>query len=202
MSSLSAVSTTTAAKPANRDTSARPCTRRLRRHLAQTVELLLGDLLRFLRHAGRFDPLAELVDLLLAVVVLAQLLLDRLHLLAQVVLALGLADLVGDLRLDLARDLLQLDLARDDLDQLLDAVPDVVALERPIFSSTAMLSTDAARSRQARGVARPADSTISPSRSRCSAILNHFWNWLIRLRTRRRDRHRVQGALRGRSRTF
>ncbi len=103
---------------------------RLGGHLGQTVELFFGRLACLLRHPGLFDLLLQLVDLVLAFVLLAELLLDRLHLLAQVVLALGLADLVGDLRLDLAGDLLQLELAGDDLDQLLHAVLDVVALEQ------------------------------------------------------------------------
>ena len=104
---------------------------RLRRHLAQPVELLVGGL----AWPPRACPAASIrlrnsSISCCAVVVLAELLLDRLHLLAQVVLALRLADLVGDLRLDAARDLLQLDLARDDLDELLDAVLDVVPLEQ------------------------------------------------------------------------
>jgi hypothetical protein len=52
-----------------------------------------------------FDLLAQLAALALLVVALAQLLLDRLHLLAQVVLALVLLQLGLDLALDLVADL-------------------------------------------------------------------------------------------------
>ena len=52
---------------------------------------MLGEL-------GRLDPLAQLVDLGLLLVPLAELVLDRLQLLAQVVLALALLHLRLDLR--------------------------------------------------------------------------------------------------------
>jgi hypothetical protein len=100
----------------------------LGRHLPQPVQLLLGDLARFLRHARALDLLAQFVQLS-PVVLLAELLLDGLHLLAQIELALGLPHLVRHLRLDAAADLLQLHLAGDDLHQLLDAILDVVPLQ-------------------------------------------------------------------------
>ncbi len=78
----------------------------LRRHLGQAIQLLLGGLPGLFGHLGVFDLLLQLVDLGLSVVLLAQLALDRLHLLAQVVLLLRLAHLVGDLGLDAAGDLL------------------------------------------------------------------------------------------------
>ena len=56
-------------------------------------------------HAGRFDLGAQLVDLLGLLVPFAKLLLDRLELLAQEVLALVLADLGLDLRLDARAEL-------------------------------------------------------------------------------------------------
>src|SRR3972149_6472728 len=68
----------------------------------QLAERLLPGLLG---HARRLDLLAERVDLLRALVRLAQLLLDRLELLAQEVLALRLRDLGLDLRLDLRAEL-------------------------------------------------------------------------------------------------
>ena len=75
------------------------------RHLRQAIELALGLLLYGLRHAGRFDFLAQLFDFLGLIVALAQLLLYRLHLLAQEVFALVLADLRLDLGLDLRAQL-------------------------------------------------------------------------------------------------
>ena len=64
-----------------------------RRHAREALQLAQGLLLRVLRHAGGFDLVAQLGDLALLVVAVAQLLLDRLHLLAQVVLALVLLQL-------------------------------------------------------------------------------------------------------------
>jgi len=66
---------------------------RRRRHLAEPVQLPEGLLLGLLGHAGRLDLLPELVELLGAVVGRAELLLDRLELLPQIVFALALADL-------------------------------------------------------------------------------------------------------------
>src|SRR5690606_18418434 len=70
-------------------------------HARQAVELAHRLLADRLGHAGRLDLLAELLDLLLLLVVFAELLLDRLQLLAQEVLALVATDLGLDLRLDL-----------------------------------------------------------------------------------------------------
>ncbi len=86
-----------------------------RRQLLESGELPLGGLLRILRQAGLLDPLAELVDLGLLLVALAELLLDRLELLAQEVLALALVDLGLDLGLDLRAELDHLELAGEDL---------------------------------------------------------------------------------------
>ena len=63
---------------------------------------------------GRVDLLAKLLDLLLLVVVFAELLLDRLELLAQEVLALVLADFRLHLRLDLRPELEDLELLDED----------------------------------------------------------------------------------------
>ncbi len=73
-------------------------------HLAQPAELRLGGLLGLDRHAGLVDADLVLLDLLGSLVAVAQLLLDGLHLLAQVVFALALVDfplgLVDDPLLD------------------------------------------------------------------------------------------------------
>ena len=71
------------------------------------LSAVLGQLLRL-------DLLAQLVHLGLVVVALAELVLDRLQLLAEEVLALALLDLRGDLRLDLRAELGDVELARED----------------------------------------------------------------------------------------
>ena len=79
---------------------------------------------------GRLDPLAQLVDLGLLLVGLAELLLDRLELLAQVVLALALVDLRLDLGLDLGAELDHLELAGEDLREPAQPPADVDLLEQ------------------------------------------------------------------------
>ena len=87
---------------------------RLGRHRAHGPELLqLGHRLvaGFLAELGLLDPILELGRLVLAVLELAQLLLDRLHLLVEIVLALGLLHLPLDARADALLDLENADLA-------------------------------------------------------------------------------------------
>ena len=86
------------------------------RHLRQTIELAQRFLLDRLGHAGGVDLLFELLDLLGLVVALAELLLDRLELLAQEVLALVLADFRLHLRLNLRAELEDLELLDQDRD--------------------------------------------------------------------------------------
>ncbi len=78
---------------------------RHRRHRLEALQLLDGLLLDVLRHPGFFDLLLELVDLVPLLVLAAQFLLDRLHLLVEVVLLLRLLHLLLDARLDAAVDL-------------------------------------------------------------------------------------------------
>ena len=75
------------------------------------------------------DLRAELRDLGLLLVALAELLLDRLQLLAEEVLALGVLHLRLDLRLDLRAELEHLELAVEDDRQLAQARLDVGLLE-------------------------------------------------------------------------
>ncbi len=84
---------------------------RRRRHLRQAPQLPHRLLPGFFRHAGGFNFLSEFLDLLLFVG-LAQFLLDRLQLFAQVVLALALRDLVLDVRLNLGAELQHLHFPR------------------------------------------------------------------------------------------
>jgi hypothetical protein len=66
---------------------------------------------RFLGELGLLDALFELASLVAAVLAVAELLLDRLHLLVQVVLALRLLHLALDARADALLDLQDRDLA-------------------------------------------------------------------------------------------
>ena len=83
-----------------------------------------------LGQSGRLDPLAQLVDLGLLLVLLAELVLDRLQLLAQEVLALALVDLRLDLGLDLGAELDHLELAGEDLREAAQPLGDVDLLEQ------------------------------------------------------------------------
>ena len=84
------------------------------RHLREAIELAQRFLLDAVGHAGRFDLAAQLLDFLGLLVAFAELLLDRLHLLAQEVLALVLADLGLHLRLDARSELEDLELLDQD----------------------------------------------------------------------------------------
>src|SRR5438105_2108004 len=83
--------------------------------------------------ASSRTPPTELRDLGLLGVALAELLLDRLQLLAQEVLALALLDLGGDLRLDLRAELVDLELALQDRGHLAQALVHVRELEDLLF---------------------------------------------------------------------
>ena len=83
--------------------------RRLR-HLLEALELLARRLLDVGRHLRRLDLLVERVEVA-GVFALAELVLDRLQLLAQDRLALVLRELLAHLQVDLLLDLDQLDLA-------------------------------------------------------------------------------------------
>ena len=97
---------------------------------AHPVDLLDRPGLDLVRHAGRFDLFAEFVDLRLLRVVLAQLALDRLQLLAQDVLALGLVHLRLDFGLDPALELEDLDLVGQEGADELQSLDDVDRLEQ------------------------------------------------------------------------
>ena len=96
---------------------------------AHPVDLLDRPGADLLRHAGLLDLVAQLVDLGLLRVVLAQLALDRLELLAEDVLPLGLVHLGLDLVLDLPLQLEDLDLAGEERRDELQALLDVDGLE-------------------------------------------------------------------------
>ncbi len=85
----------------------------LGRDARQAVELAVGLLAHLGRHLRLLDAGLELGGFALAVVALAQLLLDRLHLLAQQELALVLVDVLLDRGADLLPDFEDLELARE-----------------------------------------------------------------------------------------
>ena len=100
-----------------------------RGHAREALELPQGLLLGLLGHPRRLDLLAQLGRLALLVVVVAELLLDGLHLLAQVVLALVLLELALHLALDLAADLEHLEVLHQHLVDALEARVDVERLQ-------------------------------------------------------------------------
>ena len=98
-------------------------------HLRQAIELAERLFLHQLGHARRLDLLGELFVLLGLIVALAELLLNRLHLLAQEVLALVLADFRLHLRLNLRPELEDLELLDEDPVQVVHPCADVERLE-------------------------------------------------------------------------
>ncbi len=91
---------------------------------------MIARSLDLLGHARGLDLVAQLVDLGLLRVVLAQLALDGLELLAQDVLALGLVHLRLDFGLDAALQLEDLDLVREEVGDELETLDDVDRLEQ------------------------------------------------------------------------
>ena len=93
---------------------------RIGMHPFEPPELLLGLLRGLLRHLGFLDLLAQLPHVLGPVIGLAEFALDRLQLLPQKVLALGLVDLAADIGLDLLLHGEELDLLAERLVDALD----------------------------------------------------------------------------------
>ena len=119
-------------------------------HPGEPLELALRLGLHLRGRVGLLDPLPELADLGVLALALAQLVLDRLELLAEEMVALGLGELAADLLLDLGRELEDRELPRQVLPQPLQPGPDVDLAQQ------ALLLLD--RERQARGqqVGQPA----------------------------------------------
>ena len=95
----------------------------------EAIELAQRFLADRVRHADGVDLGAQLVDLLGLIVALAKLLLDRLQLLAQEVLALVLADFRLHLRLDLRAELEDLELLDQQAVERIHPRPDVERLQ-------------------------------------------------------------------------
>ncbi len=95
----------------------------------QTFQLAFGLFLGLLGHFGVFDLLAEFLRLDRLLVLLAELLLDGFHLLAQEVFALDLFDLAAGFVLDLLAKLQHFRFADQQADQLLQLVGDRIELQ-------------------------------------------------------------------------
>src|SRR3954454_17783908 len=101
---------------------------RHRAHLPELLELGLSALPRLLGELGVLDFLVELVELV-ALIAVSELLLDRLHLLVEVVLALLLLHLALDARANALLDLKDGDFALHQREYLLEPLPDRSHLE-------------------------------------------------------------------------
>src|ERR1041385_4621035 len=89
-------------------------------HRAEALQLLLRHLIRFRGKLGLRNPLLETIEVPLIAFVFAELFLDRLELLAKDVLALVLAHLLFDLGVDALAHLENLELAREETQDLPD----------------------------------------------------------------------------------
>jgi hypothetical protein len=98
-------------------------------HLLELVELLHGLVVHVLRHPRLLDLLGELLDLVRELVLVAQLLANRLELLVEVELLLVLVDLAPDLPLDLPLQFQDFELARERAAEQAEALDQVVLLE-------------------------------------------------------------------------
>ena len=93
-----------------------------RRHHLELADLLLAPLACLVGHLLGLELLLELLDLVLEVVAIAELLLDRAHLLVQVVLLLGALHLLLDPTPDALLHLEHLDLGLHEAEDLLEAL--------------------------------------------------------------------------------
>ena len=119
-------------------------------HSGQPLELAFGLGQHLVRGVGLLDPLPELAELGVFALAFAQLVLDRLDLLAEEMVALGLGELAADLLLDLGRKLEDRELPREVLPQPLEPGPDVD------LAQEALLLLDRERqARASRSASRP-----------------------------------------------
>ena len=104
--------------------------RRSRRHLRQPLQFAIALFPGFRRHAGFVHFFAELVDLLHRIVGFAEFLLNRLHLLAQQIFTLVLADLLLNLLVNLRAELENLEFLREFADQRFEPLAHVRRLDQ------------------------------------------------------------------------
>ena len=107
--------------------------RRHRRHAGEPAQFLQRFFLDFVRHACVVDLLPQVFGVARAFILLTQFFLDGLHLLAQVVLALRLLHPVLHFGLNLVAQLLDFELFRQMLIDLLQPHPDVGGFERVLL---------------------------------------------------------------------
>ena len=105
----------------------------LGRDAPEALELAARRLVGLFGEAELVELLAKLGHLGFLLVGLAQLLLDRLELLAQEVLALALVDLAAHVALDLGAELEHVELLGEDADEAAQALLDVVLLEQRLL---------------------------------------------------------------------
>ena len=172
-----------------------PCSAACGGSFSRRRELAVGLPADVLGQLDLLELLAQLARLGLGLVELAELLLDRLELLAQDVLALALVDLGLDLGLDLRADRDDLELAGQDLRQPAQPLGDVDLLEQLLL----LLGLQPQRAGDEVGAARPGPrrwrpraaapraGTAPPRRSgRTSLHVAHERGQLGRLARRRR----------------
>ena len=129
----------------------------------QPRELAVGDLAHLLGQLELGELLAQLLDLGLRRVALAELLLDRLELLAQHVLALGLVELGLHLGLDARAHGGDLELVREDLRQPPQPRATSRSSSSSCLSSVSIRSAPAIRCESADGSSRLATASWSSS---------------------------------------
>ena len=130
--------------------------RRLRQPL-EPRELAVGDLAHLLGQLDLRELLAQLLDLGLGRVALPELLLDRLELLAQQVLALGLVELGLHLGLDARAHGGDLELVGEDLRQAPQPLGDVALLEQLLLDGRVDPQGAGDQVRERRGVVEVGD---------------------------------------------
>src|SRR6185437_1615787 len=102
-------------------------------HAFEALQLLARGLVDFLGHVRVGDSALELGDIRVALVALAELLLDLAHLLAQQVLAVDVADRLARALIDFARNLQHLDPVRKELQHLVEPRLQVERLEQGLL---------------------------------------------------------------------
>jgi len=103
------------------------------RHAREAAQFLERFFLDFVGHAGVVDLLFQIIDVARTLVLLTQFLLDGLHLLAQVILALRLLDAVLHFALNLIAKLLHFKFFGEMLVDFFEPHPDVEGLERVLL---------------------------------------------------------------------
>ena len=106
-----------------------------RGHACEPAQFFESFFLNFVRHSCRFNLLPQLFCVALAFVLLAQFLLDGLHLLAQIVFALTLLDSVLHFRLNFVSQLLDFEFFGQMLIYLFQPHANVGSLECVLFVS-------------------------------------------------------------------